>query len=148
MILAERQKAAAVVGVRSPRPLQVMLDPIERERIVARGDGRVRREDGGGPHAGERFVEAHAFGDVLVDALQDDEPGMALVQVPHGRRDAERADRAHAADAKNDLLLETGFAIAAVETRGEIAILRGVFLESGVEQVKVDAADPDFPDVG
>ena len=86
--------------------------------------------------------------DVLVDALQDDESRVPFVQVPHGRCNPERAQRANAADAEDDLLLQTGFAIAAVETRREIAILRRVLLETRVEQVQVDAADPDFPDVG
>ena len=68
--------------------------------------------------------------------------------MPHRRRDAERAQRADAADAENDFLLQARFAIAAVESRGEIAILRRVLFEAGVEQVQRDAADRHFPDVG
>ena len=125
-----------MIGERAPRALQVMLHAIEREGIVARGHRRMRREDRRPPHGGQRVVEAHAFGDVLVDALQDDECGVPFVEVPHGRCDAERAQRANAADAEDDLLLQPRLAIAAVQARREIAILRRVFLEAGVEQVQ------------
>ena len=47
VMLAERQEAAPVIGERAPRPLQVMLDAVERKRIVPRGHGRMGREDGG-----------------------------------------------------------------------------------------------------
>ena len=51
------------------------------------------------------------------------------------RADAQRAQRADAADAEHDLLLQARLAIAAVEPRRELAIRRRVLLEVGVEQV-------------
>ena len=141
VMLAEREKAAPVVGERAPCPLQVMLDAVERKRIVTGGDGRVGCEDGGAPHGRQRLIEAHALGDVLVDALQDHECGVPFVQMPDSRRDSQRAQRPNAADAEDDFLLQARFAIAAIQARGEIAILRGVFLEPGVEQVQRHASD-------
>ena len=70
---------------------------------------------------------------------------MALVQVPDGRRWPERAQRADAADAEDDLLLDARLAVAAVQARRERAIPRGVLFEIGVEQVQLDAAQPDAP---
>ena len=62
--------------------------------------------------------------------------GVPLVQVPDGRRDAQRAQRAHAADAENDFLLQPRLAVAAVEPGGQLAILRRVLFETGVEEIQ------------
>ena len=59
---------------------------------------------------------------------------------------AERAQRAHAADAEDDLLLHAGLAIAAVEARGQLAIPGRVLLEIGVEQVELRVSEPHVPD--
>src|SRR5687767_5971143 len=75
VVFAEREKAGSMVGEWTPCSLEVMFDPIETECVVTRGDGRMRREDRCGSDRGERFIEAHAFGDVLVNALQHHECG-------------------------------------------------------------------------
>ena len=67
--------------------------------------------------------------------------GVSFVEVEHAGVDAERLERAHAADAEDDLLLDARFAIAAVEARRQLAIPRRVLLEVGVEQVQRDAAE-------
>jgi hypothetical protein len=46
--------------------------------------------------------------------------------------------RAHAADAEDDLLLDARLAVAAVEPRRQLAVPRRVLLEVGVEQVQLD----------
>ena len=129
-------------------PGEVLLDQVERERVVAGRHRRVRREHRRSPHLLERVVERSALLDQLADALQRDEGGVAFVQVPHRRRDAERAQRAHAADAENDLLLDARLAIAAVEPRRQLAIPRRVLREIGVEQEQADAAEPHAPHRG
>ncbi len=58
-----------------------------------------------------------------------------------------RAQRAHAADAEHDLLLDAGRAVAAVEPVGDVAVVRRVLLEVGVEQIEPDVADPRLPDL-
>ena len=134
---------------RAPGAREVMLDAVERERIVAGGHRRVGGEDrrcAAPPRAPRRTSMPRL--DVLVDALQDDERGVAFVQMPDGRRDAERPERADAADAEDDFLLQARLPVAAVETRREVAILRRVLLEAGVEQVQGDAPDRTLPDVG
>ena len=59
-----------------------------------------------------------------------------------------RAQRAHAADAENDFLLDARFAIAAVEPRRQLAIPRRVFREVGVEQEQPHAPEPHAPHRG
>ena len=133
---------------RSPGTLEVVLDAVEGERVVPRGHGCVGREDGRASHGSERLVECHAVGDELIDPVQNDEGRVPLVQVPYRRRDSEGAQRAHAADAENNFLLETRLSIAAIQACREIAILGGVFLEPRVEEVEVHAADRELPHVG
>src|SRR5688572_9657665 len=133
VVFAECEKAAAMIGERSPRALQMMLEPVEVECVVTGGHGRVGRKNRRAAHGHERFVEGHTFGDVLVNPLKDDKAGMPFVQMPYGRGNAERAKRADPADAENDFLLQARFAITAVQTRREIAVLRRIFLEAGVE---------------
>jgi hypothetical protein len=55
-------------------------------------------------------------------------------------------ERADAADAEDDLLLDARLAIAAVQPRRQLAIPRRVLLEVRVEQVQLHAAEPHAPD--
>ena len=59
--------------------------------------------------------------------------------------DAERLQRADAADAEDDFLLDARFAVAAVEPRRQLAIPRRVLFEIGVEQIQLDAAEAHAP---
>ena len=113
---------------------------------MAGGDRRVRREHRRPPHLLERVVEAPAALAEVADALQDDERGVAFVEVIDRRVDAHRLEHAHAADAEDDLLLDARLAVAAVEARRQLAIPRRVLLEVGVEQVQLHAADAHAPD--
>ena len=73
---------------------------------------------------------------------------MALVHVEDGRLEAERAQRADAADAEDELLPEPVLAVAAVEPVGDRARLGRVPLDVGVEQVEARPADVGAPDAG
>ena len=130
----------------APGTGQVLLDQVEREGIVAGGHRRVGGEDGRLAHLFERVVEARAVLDELADALQHDERRVPFVEVPDGRLDAHRPQHAHAADAEDDLLLDAGFAVAAVEPGRQLAVPRRVLVEVGVEQVELHVADADPPD--
>ena len=94
----------------------------------------------------ERVVEGRAALDEIADALQHDEGRVPFVEVEDRRLDAERLQRADAADAEDDFLLHAGFAVAAVQARRQLAVPRRVLLEIGVEQVQLHAADPHAPD--
>ncbi len=73
---------------------------------------------------------------------------MALVGVEHLGADAERVEGTHAADAKQDLLAQPVFGVAAVEPVGDLADLVGVVVDVGVEQVERDAAHVGPPHLG
>ena len=126
----------------------MLLDEVERERVVTGRHRRVRREDGGAPHFLERVVEGRAASREIADALQHDEGGVAFVEMPDRRLDAQALQHPHAADAEDDLLLDARLAIAAVEARRELAIPRRVLFEIGVEQEERDAADAHAPHGG
>ena len=69
-------------------------------------------------------------------ALQHQERGVALVDVPDGGLELQRLERAHAADAEHDFLLDAGGAVAAVQLVRDVAGALVVLLQVGVEQVQ------------
>src|SRR5206468_12057535 len=91
------------------------------------------------------FVEARAALGQIANSLQHDERGVALVEMKHRRVGAERLERANAADAENDFLLDARLAIAAVQPRGQLAVPWRVLFEIRVEEIQLDAPDPDTP---
>ena len=132
----------------APAAREVLFDLVERERVVTGRHRCVGGEHRRAAHRGHGLVERGAALDVFADALQRDERRVAFVQVPHRGRDAQRAQRAHAADAEDHLLLDAHLAIAAVEARRELAIPRRVLREIGVEQEQAHAPEPNPPDRG
>ncbi len=83
----------------------MLLDEGKRKRVVSGGHRRVGREDRRPPHLGERVVPRQSRGEEVADPLEHDERRVAFVQVPRRRLQAERAQREHAAEAEDDLLL-------------------------------------------
>ena len=103
---------------------EMLEEQVIGERIVARGHRRVR-----GEHAlrGDRLepgLEAEARGQLLAQQLERQERRMAFVHVPDGGREAERAQRAHAADAEHHFLRDAVRLVAAVEAEGDVAVGR------------------------
>ena len=146
VVMTEREKLLAVSAEVAPRAGQVRFDQVKRKRIVPGRDRRVRREHRGAANFVERLLEARAGLAQIADPLQDDERGVPFVEVIDRGRVAHRLQHADAADAEDDFLLHARLAIAAVETRRQLAIPRRVLLEIGVEQVQHDASDADAPD--
>ncbi len=131
---------------------EVLRDEVAAEPVDAGGHGRVRREDRRGADGLERRVEREALLDELADALDAEEPRVALVGVVDlGLRRAgearPQAQRAHAAHAEQQLLLEAVLAAAAVEAVGHLA--RGLVVAGHVrvEQEQRHAADGRDPHV-
>ena len=128
---------------------EVLLHEVEAEALVARGHGRVGREDVRGPDGLEGLGEGElALRDELARALEAEEGGVPLVHVGHGGIDAEGAEGPDAAHAEEDLLLDAHLLVAAVEGRGDEAVLGAVLLDVRVEEVERGAADLDLPDLG
>src|SRR6476469_475761 len=118
---------------------------MKRERVMARRDRRVRREYGGAAHFVERRVEGPPLLTQLADALEHHECGVTFVQVIHRRRRPHLLEDADAPDPEDDFLLNSRFAVPAVEACREIAIPRRVLLDVRVEQVQLDATNAHHP---
>ena len=146
VVLAQGEEAGPVLAQLAPGAGQVLLDELEREGVVAGGHRGVGREHGGAAHQRDGLVERAPLLDLLADPLHHHEGGVPLVEVPDGRLDAHRAQHADAADAEDDLLLDAGLAVAAVQPGRQLPIPGRVLVEVGVEQVEADVADPDPPD--
>ena len=121
-------------------------DEVRVEPLVAGRDRGVDGEHAVAPDVGPGVVERHPGRDVLAGALGEQERRVALVEVPDRRRQAEGADRAHAADAEDELLVEAHLATADVQDVGDRPVGVGVLGEVRVEQEDRDAADLGDPD--
>ena len=98
-------------------------------------------------HAAERLPGVDAFGlHPLAHQLERGERAVAFVEVHDARRDAQRRERPHAADAEQQLLADADAIVAAVEPRGQLAILGLVALDVRVEQQQRVAPDRQLPD--
>src|SRR4029077_16239521 len=98
---------------------------------------RLDRRVGG--EAAHRRHLAQGFGggdpllrDELARPLQQGERRMPLVQVEHGGLDPHHAERPVAADAEQDLLLDAGLLVAAVEAGGQLPVGGGGWGGAGV----------------
>jgi hypothetical protein len=126
---------------------QAALEPVD-----ARGDRGVRGEHRARPADLEGLVEAEPLLGVFADALQAEEPGVALVGVEDLGRGvpAQRAEgphRADPADAEQQLLAQPVVAAAAVQPVGDLVQVGLVLLHVGVEQQQRHAADLGHPDL-
>jgi hypothetical protein len=81
--------------------------------------------------------------DDLPDSLETHERGVPLVQVPDRGPPAHGLQGAQPADAEHDLLPDARFLVAAVEARGDLAVVRVVLLEVRVEEEQRDASHGD-----
>ena len=147
-----RQQRGVTVG--TGRAADVALHHLQREPVDAGGHRGVGGEHGAGPHHRQRGVEVQPrVGDQLANAFHAEESGVAFVHVEDlGRGQpldgGERADRPHAADAGQDLLLHPVFLIAAVEAVGDAAQLVLVLGDVGIQQQQRNPADLRDPDPG
>jgi len=80
--------------------------------------------------------------------LHEQERGVAFVEVPDGRLDAQGLDGAHAAHAQDQLLVEAHLAAADVEDVGDRPVRLVVVGDVRIEQQDRHAADLDAPDGG
>src|SRR3546814_10761685 len=132
--------------IRRP-PRSTRTDTLFPYTTLFRSHGRVRGEEAAAAHCLDRFgVRQPGLGDQLADALQPEEPGVALVGVEHLSVDPERIEGPHTADAEEDLLAQAVLGVASVEAVGYAAHLRRVLVDVGVEQVQRDAPDLGLPD--
>ena len=115
--------------------------------VVAGRHRRVGGEDDLRRDAADRFGRLDALGlHPLPHQLERRERAVPFVEMHDAGRDAERRERAHAADAEQQFLADAHAAVAAVEARGQLAVLRAVALDVRIEQQQRVAADGELPD--
>ncbi len=143
---AEAEETLAIDGQRLAQWSEVLFDERRAEPIVSGWHRRVRREDDLRGDAPQCLPRVDAFDDhALADEFERGEGAVALVQVEDARRDTKRRQRADAADAKQQLLTDADAIVAAVQARGELAILGLVAFDVRVEQQQGIAADRELP---
>src|SRR5437879_10652354 len=81
-----------------------------------RGEYAVRR------HRFKRRVERQPLCQMLAQQLEDEERGVAFVEMPHGGLHSEGAQRARAADAEDHLLADPGGFVSTVQAVRDIPV--------------------------
>ncbi len=122
------------------------VEQIVAEHVVAGGHRCVRREHALRRRGFERGVEIEPARESFAQQLEDQERGMAFIDMPHGGREPQRAQHAHAADAEDHLLADARRLAAAVQAVGDVAVFVRVLRAVGVEQVHRYAPDLRAPD--
>ena len=143
---AQREELRAEIAEAAPGPGQVLLDEVEGERVVPGRHGRVRGEDGGLTHLLDRLGERKPLLDQFAHALQHDERGVPLVEVPDVRLDFHRPERAHTAQPQHDFLLDAVLLVPAVQPGRQLAVPGRVLREVGVEEVNANLPRLHHPD--
>ena len=92
-----------------------------------------------------RRVAVDAVVGELAEPLELQERGMPFVHVEDRRLDPERAQRAHAADAEHELLVDPVLAVAAVQRVGDLPRPVRVAVDVRVEEVERDPPDLRLP---
>ena len=116
------------------------------EVVVAGRDGRVYGVKRAGADQFEGFVELETAFHEVGETLQVGKCGMSLVAVVNILLDAELLQGEDTTDTEEILLLHAVFPVAAVEGVGDAAVVFGVHLVVGVEQIEGNATDIDAPD--
>src|SRR3546814_20725001 len=102
--------------IRRP-PRSTRTDTLFPYTTLFRSHGRVRGEEAAAAHGLDRFgVRQPGLGDQLADALQPEEPGVALVGVEHLSVDPERIEGPHTARSEEHTselqsLMRTSYAV-------------------------------------
>ena len=109
VVLCAEREHLGHVDPREQVGREVGADQRRIEAVDARGHRGVRRENGPGAHDLEGLVETEATADEVVDALETQEAGVALVGVEHlgsggAREFCVELDRADTPDAQQQLL--------------------------------------------
>ncbi len=127
---------------------EVGLHELRSEGVVSGGDRGVGGEADAGSQGLDGLVPVQPALDHLAHQLQGQEGRVPFVHMPHLGLDAQPAQRAHAAQAQDLLLGDAHRAVTAVQLGREAAVLQGVLLDVGVQDVQPDPTDPDQPDPG
>src|SRR5207253_10510983 len=94
---------------------QMFFNQAAMKAVMTSRDGRVCREDGLAGNLAQGIIESHAVVvHPLANDLQRSKRTVAFVQVIDARRDAQRSQCLHPADAENQLLPNARPLVAAI----------------------------------
>ena len=144
---AELHEAVAIEPHLVPVVPKVFFHEVKGKGVVAGRDGGVGGESGGPVDDLVGLFIIDAGLDHFADAFEDQKGGVTFVHVPGGGVDVEATEGTDATDAEDDLLLDAGLLVAAVEAGGELAIPGGVALGVGVHEDDAHLARVDAPEV-
>ena len=113
---------------------ELLDDPIRRKHVMPGADGRMRREHRRCGNRLERRLELQSARRVFAQPLEHRERGVALVDVPDGRRETERAQHAHACRRRARPLAAAAAPRRPVQRRGDLAVVRRVLGHVGIEE--------------
>ena len=147
-LAARSNRVSSSTPLASAQGLEVGLDQVALEAVDAGRHGGVGGEHGAGPGPGDRGVPVGAVGQVGLELLQEEEAGVALVEVDDLGFEVEGLQGPDAADAEDQLLVDAVLVVARVEAVGDGSTGGGVGGEVGVEGVEVDPADRQAPHLG
>ena len=122
-MLAELEERVPLDAHLLPDRPGARLERFDGEGVVPRGHRRVGGEHAVGAHLAHRLVERRAGHHQLAQPLDHHERGVALVGVPDGGIDAERAQHPHAADAEDPLLPHPEVGAAGVQLVHQAAVV-------------------------
>jgi hypothetical protein len=128
---------------------EVVHDHVVGEVVVAGRHRRVRGEHRVGRHRLQRGGERHALAATSSRMRSSTRKAAwpSLMCQTVGLQ-PQRGERAHAADAEQDFLLDAGAPVAAVELVRNPAVGFAVLSSCGVEQIQAVVADAGAPDLG
>ena len=127
----------------------VLLNQSGIEAVVPRGHRSVRGEHNFAGDSRNGGVKRDAF--ILhphADRFQHGERAVAFVQMKHARRNPQGFQGAQSAHAQQQLLANADAQIAAIQPRGQFAILGSIAFHIGIEQQQVAASHFHAPDFG
>ncbi len=126
--------------------LKVRVHHTFAEVVVPCRYGGVRSEDGVGRNTFQCGCEIQTIvADLLADTLQHQEGRVAFIDMPYRRLQSQFLQRAHPADTEHDLLLHAHHFIATIQAVGNVAVVRIVALDIGIQQIQRDMTDPGLP---
>ena len=126
---------------RIPQRPKMLLDQAGVEAVVARGNGSVRGKGHFAAHARHRLIEIQAlFLHAAANRFEHRKSAVPFVQVQNAGRDSHRFQGAEASTPKQQFLADSNAAIAAIQPRSELAILRRVSFDVRIEQEQIAAS--------
>ena len=146
-VASERDQHVGVDSEVAAHALEVTADHVFAEMVVAGRHRRMGREHGARRHRFQRRRIVEALRGELAHAFEHQKGGVPFVDVPYGGRQAHFMQRAHAAYAEHDLLLEARAAVAAIELVRDIAVGNRVLFDVGIQQEQPHLADLHPPDL-